>query len=375
MNLRPAWVEVDLSAVAHNFRAIRRITAPEAGIMAVVKANAYGHGALEVSRTVLGEGADGLAVAILNEARQLRDVGINAPILIFGYTPPEQLRQVVELAVSQTVFTWEAAKLLNEAAGSLNKTAKIHIKVDTGMARIGFAPDDASVDIIMRISKLPHLEIEGIWTHFAVADSREKDFTRMQYAFFNAFIEKLAQKGLRIPFQHICNSAGLIDLPEYHLDMVRPGICLYGLYPSDEVDKSKLHLKPAMSMKARVAFVKPVSAGTTVSYGRTFTVPRDTVVATIPLGYADGYTRAYSNKAQVLIRGKRAPVIGRVCMDQFMVDAGHIAGVAAGDEVVLMGRQGNEEITADELAGLLGTINYEITCMVGARMPRIYEAR
>ncbi len=375
MNLRPAWVEVDLSAVAHNFRAIRRITAPEAGIMAVVKANAYGHGALEVSRTVLGEGADGLAVAILNEARQLRDAGINAPILIFGYTPPEQLRQVVELAVSQTVFTWEAAKLLNEAAGSLNKTAKIHIKVDTGMARIGFAPDDASVDIIMRISKLPHLEIEGIWTHFAVADSREKDFTRMQYAFFNAFIEKLGQKGVRIPLKHICNSAGLIDLPEYHLDMVRPGICLYGLYPSDEVDKSKLHLKPAMSMKARVAFVKPVSAGTTVSYGRTFTVPRDTVVATIPLGYADGYTRAYSNKAQVLIRGKRAPVIGRVCMDQFMVDAGHIAGVAAGDEVVLMGRQGNEEITVDELAGLLGTINYEITCMVGARMPRIYEAR
>lgn len=372
MDLRPAWAEVDLSAVAHNFREIRRITKPETKIMAVVKANAYGHGALEISKTVLAEGADRLAVAILNEARELRGAGITAPILILGYTPPEQLAGTVELDICQTVYTWEAAKTLSEAASGLHKTARLHIKVDTGMNRIGFATDDAGVDIIARISELPNLEAEGIWTHFAVADVADKEFTRTQFARFYALVEKLERKGINIPLKHVCNSAGLIDLPEYHLDMVRTGIALYGLYPSGEVDKNRLHLRPALSLKARVAHVQPVRAGSTVSYGRTFTVQNDTVIATVPIGYADGYTRSYSNKSEVLIHGRRAPVAGRVCMDQFMVDAGHIDGVAGGDEIVLIGRQGDEEITADELARLLGTINYEITCMIGARVPRIY---
>lgn len=373
MDLRPAWAEVDLSAVAHNFREIRRITGPETKVMAVVKANAYGHGALEVSRTVLKEGADWLAVAILNEARELRNAGITVPILILGYTPPEQLPQAVELGVSQTVYTMEAAKALSDAAVSLNKKAKIHIKVDTGMTRIGFATRDESIATVYGIYKLPHVEIEGVWTHFAVADIRDKEFSRTQFERFMAFIDKLEKKGVHIPLKHACNSAGIIDLPEFHMDMVRPGISLYGLYPSDEVDKSRVDLKPALSLKARVAYVKPVQAGTTVSYGRTFTVPGDTVVATIPIGYADGYSRLFSNKSGVLIHGRRAPVIGRVCMDQFMVDVGHVDGVTGGDEVVLIGRQGGEEITADELARLLGTINYEITCMIGARVPRIYK--
>lgn len=372
MDLRPAWAEVDLSAIAHNFREIRRITKPGTKIMAVVKANAYGHGAPEVSKTVLQEGADWLGVAILNEARELRNAGITAPVLILGYTPPEQLPGVVELGVSQTVYSWETAKILSDAAQSLHKTAKIHIKIDTGMTRLGFAPTDESADIIARIHQLPNMKIEGIWTHFAVADITDKEFSRTQFTRFAGFIENLERLGVHIPLKHACNSAGIIDLPDFHMDLVRPGISLYGLYPSDEVDKSKIQLRPAMSLKARLAYVKPVTAGATVSYGRTFTVEKDTVIATIPVGYADGYTRLLSNKAQVLIRGRRAPVAGRVCMDQFMADVGHIGGVACGDEVVLIGRQGDEEITADELAGLLGTINYEITCMIGARVPRIY---
>lgn len=373
MDLRPAWAEVDLAAVAHNYREIRRITRPEAKIMAVVKANAYGHGAVEISRTVLAEGADWLAVAILDEARQLRNAGINAPILILGYTPPEQLPRVVEQGISQTVYTWDTAKALADMASSLHKKAKIHIKVDTGMTRIGFSTGDESVDAIERISKLPNLEIEGIWTHFAVADIKDKEFTRAQAARFYALVEKLKQKGVYIPLKHVCNSAGAIDLPEYHMDMVRTGITLYGLYPSGEVDKAKLHLRPALSLKARVAYVQPAPAGATVSYGRTFTVEKDTVIATVPIGYADGYTRSFSNKSEMLIHGRRAPVAGRVCMDQLMADVGHIEGVASGDEVVLIGRQGDEEITADELARLLDTINYEITCMIGARVPRVYR--
>lgn len=372
MELRPVWAEVDLAAVAHNYKEIRRITRPEAKVMAVVKANAYGHGAVEISKKVLAEGADWLAVAILNEARQLRNAGINAPILILGYTPPEQLARVVELGISQTVYTWETAAALAGAASGLHKTAKVHIKIDTGMTRIGFAPGDESVDMIERISKLPNLEIEGIWTHFAAADIKDKEFTRTQAARFSALVGKLEQRGVHIPLKHVGNSAGVIDLPEFHMDMVRTGITLYGLYPSSEVDRAKLQLKPALSLKARVAFVQPVPAGTTVSYGRTFTAAKDTVIATVPIGYADGYTRAFSNKSDVLIHGRRAPVAGRVCMDQLMVDAGHIEGVQGGDEVVLIGRQGDDEVAADELARILETIVYEITCMIGVRVPRIY---
>lgn len=372
MDLRPAWVEVDLSAVAHNFRELRRITAPQTQMMAVVKANAYGHGAVEVSKRVLREGADRLAVAILDEARELRAAGITAPILILGYTPPDQLPRVVEMGIEQTVYTWEAAKTLSEAATSLHKTAKAHIKLDTGMTRLGFSTADENIETVINISKLPNLEIEGIWTHFAVADITDKTFTREQAARFLGFVEKLERQGVHIPLKHVCNTAGIIDTPEFHMDMVRTGIGLYGMYPSDEVDKSRLQLIPAMTFKAMVAYVKPVRAGVTVSYGRTFTVPRDTVVATIPVGYADGYTRLLSGKSEVLIRGRRAPVIGRVCMDQFMADVGHIDGVTGGDEAVLFGRQGDDEIKADELAHILGTINYEITCMIGARVPRIY---
>lgn len=373
MYTRPVWAEIDLSALAHNVREIRRIASPRAKVMAVVKANGYGHGAVEVAGVALANGADRLGIAILSEGVALRKAGFGVPILILGYTPPEQAVDVVKYNLTQTVFSYELAEALSWAAVQQRKTAKVHVKVDTGMGRIGLVTREKdTVTEILRIAKLPNLELEGMYTHFAVSDCRDKTYTWEQFNRFQELSRELEKKGLHIPVKHVANSAAIIDLTQTHLDLVRPGIILYGLYPSNEVDKKRIDLKPAMSLKARVAMVKTVPPGTSISYGCTFTTREKEVIASLPLGYADGYTRLLSNKAEVLINGQRAPLVGRVCMDQCMVKVTHIPDVQPGDEVVLFGQQAGANLPVEELAEKIGTINYEIVCMVSARVPRLY---
>ncbi|WP_418792513.1 alanine racemase [Phosphitispora sp. TUW77] len=352
---------------------LRGAVAPGVRIMGVVKANAYGHGAIPVSKIILDNGADCLGVAMLDEARELRQAGIAVPVLILGYTPGEQAEEAISLDITQTVYSIEGAEAISRAALKLGKQAKIHIKVDTGMGRLGFLADDNSIDNIIRAAALPGIAAEGIMTHFSVADRDDKEYTYYQHNLFSKVISCLRKKGFPDVIKHAANSAAIIDLPGVHLDMVRAGVSIYGLYPSQEVQTSKLDLMPALSFKARVAYVKTVPAGTSISYGRSFVTGGETTVATIPVGYADGYSRLLSNKAHVLVHGVRVPVIGTVCMDQFIIDVSKVPEVKVGDVVTLIGREGEQHITADELADLMGTINYEIVCMISDRVPRVYS--
>ena len=364
---RPVWAEIDLGAIAHNVGQIRKIIANNAQICAVVKADAYGHGAVAVARTVLQAGADRLAVAILNEALELRRVGFRVPILILGYTPACQAAIVVDQDITQTIFTLDSAQALSGAAVTAGKIANVHIKVDTGMGRIGIRPEDAGT-FAAAVAKLPGIRIEGVFSHFATADSRDKSFTYEQYKQFTEGLQYIEAKGITIPIRHIANSAAILDLPHMHLDMVRAGIILYGLWPSDEVDQT-IELRTAMKLKAQVSFIKDMPAHATISYGRTYSTERPSRIATLPVGYADGWTRLLANKVSVSIKGQRAPLVGRVCMDQCMIDVTDIPGVVPGDEVLLFA--GND-LPVEEVAGHIGTINYEIVCMVGKRVPRVY---
>lgn len=371
--LNRAWAEIDLDAIAQNVREIRRITGKRTEIMGAVKADAYGHGVMETVRTMLDNGVTRLAVSMLDEAIQLRKLGINVPILILSYTDPARAEEIILNEVTQTVFTHDLAKALSESAVRLNRNVKIHVKVDTGMTRVGFMPGYSAVKNILEISSLPHIIIEGLFTHFASADENDKSYTRMQFEKFMSICSELGRVGVHIPVKHVCNSAGIIEFPEMHLDMVRPGIILYGLYPSCEVDSHKISLKPAMTLKANVIFVKDVEESTCISYGRTFKTSRKSRIATIPIGYADGYTRLLSNKGKVLIHGRTAPVVGRICMDQCMVDVTDLGEeVKTGDEVVLFGRQGDACISVEEVAADIGTISYEVVCIIGKRIPRVY---
>jgi len=371
MSIYPVWAEIDLDAIAHNTREMRRVTSPGAMVMAVVKANGYGHGAVEVSRAALANGVSWLGVARVVEGMALREAGIEAPVLVLGYTTPAQAADAVRHDLSQAVYSTEMAQMMAAAAGKEGRRAKVHVKIDTGMGRLGWQAVHTSVDEVLALARETSLEIEGVFSHFAAADSKDKTYTRQQFELFLELTGELRRNGLQ-PIRHIANSPATIDLPETHLDMVRAGITLYGLYPSEEVDKARVGLIPAMSLKSQVAQVKEVTAGCKISYGCTYTTERETVIATLPVGYADGYPRMLSSKGEILVRGRRAPVVGRVCMDQIMADVGHIPGVATGDEVVLFGRQGGEEISAGEVAGKLGTINYEVVCMVSCRVPREY---
>ncbi|KKM08639.1 alanine racemase [Clostridiales bacterium PH28_bin88] len=371
--MEPVWAEIDLGAIAHNVREIRRVTRSSAKLMAVVKANGYGHGAIKVARTALANGADRLAVARVGEALVLRRNGLGVPIMVLGYTPPEQAEDAIRAAIAQTVYTYQQAEYISRVAARVGRRATVHVKVDTGMGRIGVLPGPEAVRTLFQIARLSHLELEGVFTHFAVADEVDKEFTHRQFDRFLNFAAELERQGLHIPIKHAANSAGIIDLPETHLDMVRPGIILYGLYPSGEVRRDVVTIKPAMTWKCRVAFVKQLDRGDSVSYGRTFIVKQRALVATLPVGYADGYSRLLSNRGEVLVGGRRAPVIGRVCMDQTMIDITHIPQVGMGDEVVLLGRQGDQEVPAEEMAEKIGTINYEVVCKVGARVPRFYH--
>lgn len=371
--LNRAWAEINLDNIAHNVREIRRITNKNAEILGVVKADAYGHGVMEAARTILNSGASRLAVSMLDEAIQLRNNGISEPILILGYTDPRRAEEIIQNDVTQTVFSHDLAEALSAAAVKLGRNVRIHIKIDTGMTRIGFMPGYSAVKNVVQISKLPGLIIEGIFTHFASADEKDRSYTLMQFERFMSICSELNRIGVYIPIKHAANSAGTIEYPETHLNMVRPGIALYGLYPSKEVDKSKIDLKPAMTLKANVIHVNDVECGTCISYGRIFTTKRESRIATIPIGYADGFTRLLNEKAMVLIKGEKVPVVGKICMDQCMADITDIKGdVMVGDEVVIFGSQGGNEISIDEVAAKIGTINYEVVCIIGKRIPRVY---
>lgn len=364
---RMAWVQIDLAAVNHNIKQIRGKIQNNAKLCAVIKADGYGHGAAAMAKTAVEAGADYLAVALLQEAVELRDAGFQEPILILGFTPLAQSNILVDRAITQTVYSFEAAAAISKAAARQHKIAKLHLKIDTGMCRIGVLPHEAGA-LAERIAKLPNVALEGMFSHFATADCADKTFAYEQLARFKQAVRAVEERKLSIPIKHLANSAAILEMPEAHFDMVRAGVILYGLWPSDEVEKS-VSLKSAFRLKARLSHVKTVPAGQGVSYGHTFKTARDSVIATLPIGYADGYTRMLSGKAQVEIKGRRAPVVGTICMDQCMVDVTGIDGVQVGDEATLFG---SETLPVDEIAAWLGTINYEIVCMVERRVPRIY---
>lgn len=341
--------------------------------MAVVKANGYGHGSVEVARCALDNSAEMLGVARIHEAILLRNEGIDAPILIFGYTPPPFYEEILKFDLSQTVYSFQAAESLSAFAESNNRKIKVHIKIDTGMGRLGIMPDSGSaVREVESIVRLPYLEPEGIFTHFSMADSADKSFSIRQFEIFMEFINKLKGKGIEFNLKHAANSAGIIDMPETHLDMVRAGIAMYGLYPSDEVKKEKAFLIPAMAVKSMIIHLKNVPAGFKVSYSATYETKKPTIIATVPVGYADGYSRLLSSRGYMLVGGEKAPIAGRVCMDLTMLDVGDIGGIKLGDEVVVLGKQKDSEIKADEIASLTGTINYEIVSSLTERVRRVY---
>lgn len=370
-HLRPVWAEVNLDKLEHNIREIKKVCGDKK-IMAVIKADAYGHGALNIAPVLLENGADSFAVAVLSEAIELRRAGIDCPILILGFTPPSFIDDIIKYDIDQTVFSYDFAKSLSECAKRKNKIAKIHIAMDTGMGRIGYLPNEESIDEIIKISELPNLKIMGAFSHFSTADEMDKTYTNMQVERFNWFLNELKKREVCIGKTHIYNSAAIIDLQEGLGDQVRPGIILYGYYPSNEVNKDIISLKPVMSLKTNVINIKKLKKGEYVGYGRKFVTKEDTMIATLPVGYADGYSRLLTGKAKVLVKGQFAPVVGNICMDQCMIDVSHIENVNVGEEVTLIGEDGGNSITAEELANLIGTISYEILCVLGKRVPRVY---
>jgi alanine racemase len=363
---------INLDAIRNNILNIRKLAGESTKIMAIIKADGYGHGALSIAKSLDNLGVDAFGIAIIEEGIELRKAGIQKPILILGYTPKEQYNQLVQYDVSQTIFQLSSAIDLSEAALKQNKKAGIHIKVDTGMNRIGFFDTEESIEDIKKIALLEGIRIEGIFSHFASADETDKTFAKKQLERYLKFVNRLEQEGVSIPIKHISNSAGIIELPEAKLDMVRSGIATYGLYPSEYVDSDKLQLLPAMEIKTHVSYVKTVGPGNGISYGSTYVTNKDTRIATIPVGYGDGYPRQLSSKGRVLIHGKSVPIIGRICMDQFMVDVTEIENVKQGDEVTLIGKDGTEFISIEEVAALVNSFNYEIACNVGKRIPRVY---
>jgi alanine racemase len=352
-------------------REIRRV-AHSKDIIAVIKADAYGHGALEVAPVLMENGANKFAVAMLTEAIELRKGGITLPIMILGYTPVEQSEELIKYDIEPTIYSFSQAEELSKKAVALNKKAKLHIALDTGMGRIGFLPNGESLQQVKKISELPNIEIEALFSHFSSADEADKEYSHQQLEKFTYFYEELEKLGVKIKTRHISNSPSIIDLAEAHYEAVRPGIILYGYYPSKEVHKENISLKPVMSIKANIVHIKTLKAGEYISYGRKFKTEKESVIATLPIGYADGYTRLLNNKAKVIINGQYAPVVGRICMDQCMIDVTHIPGVKNGDEVILLGESEGCHFNADDFAEAIGTINYEILCMVSKRVPRVY---
>ncbi|HCW80892.1 MAG TPA: alanine racemase [Ruminococcaceae bacterium] len=376
--LKRSWAEIDLGAAEQNYKAIRSRLNPNTKVCCVVKADAYGHGAERFAQLYESAGADWLAVSNLEEAEQIRRAGVSLPILILGYTPPYLAGKLAAGNIAQAVVGPEYAGQLSAEAVKAGVTVRAHIQVDTGMSRVGFfyqdcSRDTDSIDAMEHACRLPGINAEGIFTHFAVADEGEggHKYTERQFHCFMSAISMLGQRGIHFKIRHCANSAAILDFPKMQLDMVRPGIILYGLMPSGDI-MHKATLAPVLSLKSQIALVKEVPPQTCVSYGRKFTSARTTAVATVPIGYADGYPRRFGGRASVLVHGRRAKVIGRVCMDQLMLDITGIPDVKAGDTVTIIGRDGSECISADELAEIAGTISYEILCGIATRIPRVF---
>ncbi len=363
---RAAWAEINMGALAHNYREIRSRIAKDAKLCAVVKADAYGHGAIAVARVALEEGADYLAVATLSEALKLRAAGFTTPLLILGLVEPESAREVVDGNITQTVCRMDLVEALSQEAVRQGKTVKVHLTIETGMGRIGVHPKDAA-ETAKKIAALPNVELEGVFSHFALADIPDKTFTKNQVKLFQEACNAIEAAGIHIPIKHIAESAAILEIPDVHFDMVRAGIIQYGLWPSDEVTRP-IDLRQCMKFCARIVYVKTIQPGESVGYGRKFIAERETRIATLPVGYADGYIRAYAG-GSVEVCGKRAPIAGRVCMDQFMIDITDIPEAQMGDVCTLFG---SETLPTDEVAGWANTINYEVVCLVSERVPRVY---
>ncbi len=368
------WAEIDIDALKSNMNQIKARVGENVRVAAVVKANAYGHGSLEIMEPLMEAGAEMIVVSSVNEAVEMRKRFTRAQTLVLGLTPEDNVEDVIKYGIIQTITSENQAVILSETAERLGMGVSCHIKIDTGMNRIGFKVTEDSADCIKRISELPGIHINGMFSHFATADEADKTFMKLQFERFCRMSDMLEERGVKPPIKHIANSAAILDFPESHMDMVRSGIITYGIYPSDEVNHDCIELKPAMSLKTRVSHIKRMSEDEGISYGLTETVGKGSIIATVPVGYADGYMRAFSGKADVLINGKRARIKGRVCMDQMMVDVTDIPGIGVGDIVTLIGNDGDETITVDELAGIAGTISYELLCMIGRRIPRVYKS-
>lgn len=365
------YAEINLDAIVKNVDNLMALTKENTGALAVVKADGYGHGDVAVAKAV-AQKVTGYAVATLDEAVNLRENGVKKPILVLGYVDPYEFDILVSNEITATVFDVETAQLLADAARVQKKQAHCHIKVDTGMRRIGLEPDENGIAIVKQITALKELSADGIFTHFAASDETDKTSAEHQFKLFTDFTGRLEKEGIHFTYRHCANSAAVIDMPQVDLDMVRLGIAMYGMYPSDEVKKEKVELFPALDLKSHITMVKEIPAGEKVSYGGTFTTTRTTKLATVSVGYGDGYPRALSSKGYVLVRGQKAPIVGRVCMDQMMVDVTDIKNVTRADIVTLIGKDGDAEITVEEIAALAGTFNYEFVCDLGKRIPRSY---
>ncbi|MDR5585885.1 MULTISPECIES: alanine racemase [Clostridium] len=369
--MRPVWAEIDLDAIAYNMKNIKSL-AQDKNVIAVVKADCYGHGALDVVPILLENGASRLAVAVLTEAIELRNNNVIAPIMILGYTPEYLFEEVVNYDIEQTVYDLEYAKKLSHVAIKFNKKAKVHIAIDTGMGRIGFIPNKKAIEDVKEIYNLKGLDVIGIFTHFSTSDETDKEYTNEQFNKFTSFVDKLSMVGVEIPIKHVSNSGAIIDMPKTYLDSIRAGIILYGYYPSDEINKENINLKPALTLKASLTRIQELDENSYISYGRTFKTKRKSIIATLPIGYADGYSRLLAPGAKVILNGQFAPVVGRICMDQCMIDVTDISDVNVGDEVIILGEDSDLKLNADDLAKSMGTINYEILCMLKYRIPRVY---
>lgn len=369
--IRSTWAEINLDHIEHNVSEFRRILPASTKILVAVKADGYGHGAAPVAKHALAAGADYLAVASVEEAVELRLKGIESPILILGYTPQEAAEEIVRWDLTQSVFLRSQVDAAVEAGRKMGVPPRVHVKVDTGMGRLGLQAEEAADFIEIAVNREP-LIVEGVFSHFATADEADKKYAMGQIERWQNLMAQLADRGVHIPLRHFANSAAAIEFPEIAYDMVRIGIAAYGLYPSKEVEHAKVELRQAFSFKTQISYVKSLPKGSGVSYGATPIMREEAVIATIPVGYADGYSRLMAGKAEVLVHGQRVPVVGRICMDQCMIDVSAVPNVTAGDEVVLYGRQGEQSISIDEAAEWMGTISYEVICNVGKRVPRKY---
>jgi alanine racemase len=371
--IRPAWVEINRKKAIHNFLEVRRAVGPNVKICAVVKADSYGMGSMELSKMYLENGVDMFAVAVISEAFELREEIKNKDILVLGYTPEEFYDDAINNDITLAIYDYELAEKLNLAAKNLNKKAKIHIKIETGMNRLGFLTTEENADKVAAISKMENIKIEGAFSHHAKADEKDKTTANKQAQKFVDFMSMLEKRNVIIPIKHIANSATIIDMPEYYFDMVRPGIILSGFYPSDEVNMQEYKFEICVTLKARVANVKTIETGEGVGYGHLFSTTKSTVVGTIPLGYADGYSRLLSNKGYIVVKGVKCPIIGKVCMDQFMVDLSMVENPKIGDEAIIYGDGTDGAMTAEDVANMRGTISYEVLTNLGKRLPKIYK--